>query len=513
MIDSTQGQGPEPRVRAYSTSDESPWPDGRRLLPHRRLARLARRHGTRTAVVGSSGSYSYTEFDDLVTRLASGLLALGARRGEVVAVCLDNIPEYLAMYYAASRGGFAYAPISRHAVAEEIDWLLAELAPRLVLGDVTSPAAVTVPEVLSAGSDRMPEGHDVRETDVMSLSFSSGTTGRPKMFGRDQRLREHYALEMALEMGLGAGDVNLVVAPLAHAAMQIAVSNLAVGAQVVVREKFDAATLFADVEAVGATNAMLVPTMITRLVDRPAPPCLTTVVSLGAPLVPQLKRRMAENWPGVGLYEMYGSTEAGMVTVLRPEEQHHHPEAVGKPAFLAEVVVCDEAGRSLGTGELGTIYVRGPMTATVMGSIPAPELPGPLRGGGWIGFGDLGEFDAEGFLSLTARRDDLILSGALNVYPAEVERVLLEIPGVDAAAVVGVEDPEWGQVVCATLVGSVTEDVVAEHCAARLATYKRPRRIRFLDHLPTSPNGKLSRSRLREFLNAEAPVTDLDRSR
>lgn len=497
-------------VRSYVTPDPPSRPESRRLLPHRRLRLLADRYPDKPAVTSSAGSYSYREFDRLVTRLASGLLALGVRRGEAVAIGLGNVPEHVAMYYAASRGGFAYAPLSRYLVGDEIDWLLSELGPRFVLGDVPTAVTVSVAEALAAGGDRLPSGPEPAESDLMSLNFSSGTTGRPKMFGRDQRLRELYAAEMALEFELGPSDVNLVVGPLAHAAMQIAVSNLTVGASLVIRDKFDAETFFADVAAAGATNVMLVPTMITRILDDTPPPCLRKIVSLGAPLTPELKRRMAVTWPGVGLYEMYGSTEAGMVTMLRPAEQLIHPESVGRASFLAEVAVFDEAGAPLAAGQLGDIYIRGPLAAAVLGSIPTAPVPELLRGGGWVGFGDLGELDDDGYLYLTGRREDLILSGALNVYPAEVERVLLEIPGVEEALVIGLDDLEWGQVVCAVIVGPVDEQVVADECAVRLAGYKRPRHVRKVPSLPRNANGKVSRRQLREQLNGSPGALPAD---
>lgn len=185
-----------------------------------------------------------------------------------------------------------------------------------------------------------------------------------------------------------------------------------------------------------------------------------------------------------------------MLTLLRGEESAGREGSVGLPHFGAQALILDDEGNNLPTGEIGTIYLQGLiMTSGFNGSVPAPEN---AARNGWVTAGDMGRVDEDGYLYLADRRSDLIVTGGMNVYPAEVENVLLEVPGVREVAVVGVPDDYWGQRVTAVVVGDASQDALDAHCRRLLAGYKIPRSYRFLDVLPTSPTGKVLRRVLRE---------------
>ena len=300
-------------------------------------------------------------------------------------------------------------------------------------------------------------------------------------------------------MRLTHHDRQMVVAPLAHAALQLALSQLMAGGAVVLRPGFDKASFWADCARFAITNVMVVPTMIASMLEiEGEAPDLRLLVSLGATLRPALKERLAACFPHVGLYEMYGASELGMVTCLRPDEQARKPKTVGRPGFGQEVAIFDDDGRPAPRGEIGTIYVRGPLAiAGYLGSQRPSPPPAHLAADGWMTTGDLGSLDKEGFLTISDRRADLILSGGMNVYPAEVEAALAAHPDVRDVAVIGAPDEKWGQRVTAYVVGRVDPAVLDAACRERLAGYKIPRAYFAVDALPTTSNGKVSRSLLR----------------
>jgi long-chain acyl-CoA synthetase len=348
------------------------------------------------------------------------------------------------------------------------------------------------------------------------MLYTSGTTGRPKGVRRPllefppelmmSVLRQTLAQHLELEPG---DEVHLAVGPLYHSAPCVhALLALNLGHAVVVSEHFEPEDALGLIQRYGVTNAFMVPTMFHRMLNLPAEvrdrydvSSLRQVYHSAAPVPVDTKRRMLEWW-GPVLYEYYGSTESGPVVVARPDDWLAHPGTVGRAVEGVEVKIFDEAGAELPPGEPGLIYARGQAGFEYHGD-PAKTASSML--GDFYTPGDIGHLDEDGWLYMSDRRTDLIISGGVNIYPAEIEAALLQHPAVGDVAVIGVPDEDWGQSVVALVEpaeGAVPDEDLAAallaHCEPRLARLKHPRRIEFRGSLPRTPSGKLSRGRVRE---------------
>lgn len=486
-----------PTAASYTGVTGDPMQPGRSLDPYRQFRLAAELHPDKVALVHPEGELDFRALDDVVHRLASGLRNLGVRQGEAFAVVLGNHWEQLAFYLAAGLMGSVVMSASRYLKPAEIAYQLDEARPRLVVGE----GGLAIDAVLAAATGRI-EPARISEYEPIQIRFSSGTTGKPKMMLASRRSQALLFSELCKEMQLTPRDRQMVVAPLAHAALQLGLAQLAAGGSLIVRPGFDKDAFWDDCARFGITNIMVVPTMIAAALAVPGTaPQLRALVSLGATLRPALKQKLAERFPHVGLYEMYGASELGMVTCLRPDEQAVKPATVGRPAFGQEVAIFDDEGRPVAGGEIGTIYARGPQAISCyLGSQQPKPAPAHLVADGWMTTGDLGSLDADGFLTISDRRADLILSGAMNVYPAEVEAVLAAQPGVRDVAIVGTADEIWGQRVTAYIVGDMDQAALESACRELLAAYKMPRAWFAVDALPLTSNGKISRTLLREAI-------------
>jgi long-chain acyl-CoA synthetase len=327
----------------------------------------------------------------------------------------------------------------------------------------------------------------------MMVRFSSGTTGKAMVSSQRTQL-ENYRLMIAM-LDMRSGDVHLVTGPLGHAALHAGLPQLLVGGTVTLMGRFDKTCFWHDCADHGATNALMVPTMMSGALDHPGEaPRLRRILSTAATLAVGLKQRLADHFPHVGLVEAYSSSEFGYVAALMPDEQFHRSRPVGRPLPGQDVAIFDDAGLPCPAGEVGMIHVRSPELVTRhMGSVRPKSTRAEQRGEGWMTSGDLGYVDEDGYLFISDRRADLIVSGGLNVYPAEVEAVLTDVPGVREVAVVGIPDPHWGHRVVAYVDADADIDTMLALCAERLAKYKIPRAIHRVGPLPSTSSGKTSR--------------------
>ena len=277
-----------------------------------------------------------------------------------------------------------------------------------------------------------------------------------------------------------------------------------VGGTVVMLREFDASELLRTVERERVTFIPMVPTMFEMLLEVADKESfdlgsLRRLMSAGSPLLTATKERLLEFLPGVELFELYGSTEAGFFSILKPQDQLRKTRSAGLPYFGCELRILDPSGRDVPTGEVGQIYKRG----TGLGAryYKNPEATEEQFHDEWITSGDLGRFDDEGYLYVVDRAKDMIISGGLNVYPTEIEDVLLTHPDVVEVAVIGVPDAKWGEIVTAVVVlrdGEAAPDTELDAlCRSRLAAYKRPRRYVAVDQLPKNASGKLLKRELR----------------
>ena len=347
------------------------------------------------------------------------------------------------------------------------------------------------------------------------MQYTSGTTGRPKAVQRDLMSFDPetwvglYSANLTrYDIEPGGDAVHLVVSPMYHLSpLSFGYFSLHLEHTVVLMERFDAERVLQLIEQYRVTDIAMVPTQMHRLMQLPEDvrarydvSSLRQVIHAAAPCPVELKRRMFD-WLGPVIYEFYGATEGGG-TLAKPHDWLTHPGTVGRPWDGAGVKVLDDDGNVLGPGEVGTVYLK------LMGEFAYKGDPGKTaanRHGDYFTVGDMGELDDEGFLYLRDRKIDMIISGGVNVYPAEIEGVLLAHPKVGDAAVFGVPNEEWGEEVKAVVEpapGVEASDELARellaHCDASLARYKRPRTVDFTDAMPRDPNGKLYKRRLRD---------------
>lgn len=498
--------------------------------------RHARDFPDKPAVImaGSGEAVTYAELDERSCRLAQVFHAAGLRRGDHVALLAENHPRYYEVYWAAIRSGLYFTAVNRHLTAEETEYIVTDCGARVLVAsralagtarDVRSPGALrlmfdgTVPgfesyeEALAAA----PAEPLARQPRGVPMLYSSGTTGRPK--GIEQPLPDVdvddennlMAIGMAATYGFDSGSVYLSPAPLYHSApLAYSAGTQALGGTVIVLEHFDAEAALAAIERYRVTHSQWVPTMFVRLLRLPADvrarydlSSLKVAIHAAAPCPVEVKRAMIEWW-GPVIHEYYASTESFGSTHISSREWLERPGSVGRAAN-GVLHVCDDDGRELGPGETGTVFFEQPEIVfkyhNAPGKTDASRHPGHPN---WASVGDIGYLDEDGYLFLTDRSADLIISGGVNIYPREIEDCLFRHPDVADVAVIGVPDQEMGESVLAVVQpaeGAEPGDGLAERLTAYarecIAGYKVPRAFEFVAELPRTPVGKLNKPRLR----------------
>jgi long-chain acyl-CoA synthetase len=395
--------------------------------------------------------------------------------GDRVALLVAPSSAYLEAVLSLLARGVVPIPLDPRLTQDERDRVLAPLSPTAVVTDDAGLAAVT-------SDDRgVPRARPMHCT--------SGTTGVPKGVWSGVLDDEDAAALVAEERdlwGFRADDVNLVLSPLYHSApLRFAMGTALAGGRVVLPGAFDPEVVTAAIVTERPTTMFCVPTHLQRLFahwDRVGVPDLSSfrlVAHAGAPCPVDVKRRLIEAFPPGSTWEFYGSTE-GQFTACRSEEWLERPGTVGRA----------RPGRTLTVDDDGTIWCEVPRHARFE-YYGAPEKTAAAWRGPAFTVGDLGRLDPDGYLFLDGRREDLVITGGVNVYPLEVEQVLGEHPGVVEVAVYGVDDPDWGQRVCAAVVGTASEAELSAYARERLAPPKRPKTYRFLDELPRTLTGKV----------------------
>jgi len=470
---------------------------------------------------------SWAELWDRVCRTARLLRdELGLQPGDHAAALLANRVECFELMHAAVRAGVWLTPVNWHLTAEEIAYVLEDSRARVVFHDAAHRALVGE----AAGLTRIEVG-DQLDTALGHASdapmpldgpaggpmiYTSGTTGRPKGVKRwhPPRLDETLAAQRAgaLPLGLDGTGPHLVTGPCYHAApLMFALYDQLSGAPIVCMPHWDAERALDLLAQREIAKTHLVPTMFVRLLGLPAArraafraPALRVVLHGAAPVAPDIKRRMIEWW-GPVLVEYWGATESGVITLSESLDWLAHPETVGRAVPAFEVFAADEDGRRLPAGEVGTLYARH-RRAGLFEYHGAPEKTAACHlAPDVFTIGDIGRVDPDGRVYLADRASHTIISGGVNIYPAEIEHVLHEHPAVADVAVFGVPDDEWGESVKAVVElapGTLASDELARELCAfareRLAGYKVPRSVDFSDALPRHPSGKLYLRRLRD---------------
>lgn len=497
-------------------------------------------------ILSGDRELSQTQLLENVARAAAGLSALGIGAGETVAMMLRNDFPFFEASMAANLVGAHAVPINWHFQAEEVGYILrdsraralvihADLLPQAQAGipeDMLIFVVPTPPEIQAAyvlppqqikPPENLPEWSDwlsrqepqnpAPPPTPSSMIYTSGTTGHPKGVRRQPFTPETTAkfaemVEIAFGFSSGVHFRTVITGPMYHAAPNAyglwAAKN---GGFCILQPRFDPEELLRMIERHRITHLHMVPTMFVRLLklsdetrNRYDLSSLRFVVHAAAPCPPEVKRRMVEWW-GPVINEYYGASETGVVVFHTSEEALRKPGTVGRPIKGGVVRVYDDQGNQLGPNQVGEIYLRVKDFAdfTYNG---LDEMRLEIERDGLVTVGDIGYLDEDGYLFLCDRKKDMVISGGVNIYPAEIEAALIGMPGVHDCAVFGIPDEEYGESLCAYLEpepgAGLSTDEVREYLSARLARYKVPKLIEFRDELPREDSGKIFKRRLRQ---------------
>jgi len=493
----------------------------------------------RPAILSPAGDRTFGELNANANRLVRALRARGIGDGDSISLICANRPEFAEVMAASQRMGLRFTPVNWHLTGPEMAYIIEDSEARVVVGDATFAAAIfaavgelpTAPAVLLAiggdipGFDRYDDaiagedGSDIDDATLgRSMLYTSGTTGRPK--GVDRPIAGVIAAATTQTASQAASryepdaDLHLCTGPLYHAApLAFSLSGpLAAGVGVVVMDGWNERVALDLMERHGITHTHMVPTMFHRLLAIPEDERrsrdlskLRYVIHGAAPCPVTVKAALIE-WLGPVVYEYYAATE-GAGSFVTSEDWLRKPGTVGKPATADHVRILDDDRQPLGTNEVGTVFLKAPATGQFRYYKDDEKTTKSYLGDeGYFTLGDHGYLDDDGYLFLTGRSAELIISGGVNIYPAEIDAVLLTHPSVGDVGVIGVPNPDWGEEVKAVVeckAGvAASPELAAEliaFCRDRLAHFKCPRTVDFLDELPRHDNGKLYRRKLRDI--------------
>lgn len=486
----------------------------------RGLTATAARSPGKAALICGGRTLSYKDLIARMRRLGNaGLAGHGLRPGDRVALIAPNCLEFTEIVVGLADLGVIVATLNPRLTASELGPILADCDPRLVivhsdaadlgefargLGLPTLRLGLDYDDLLAAASDA-PVARVAAETDSFALAYTSGTTGDPKGVLLSHRSRALTFMAMAGEYGcFGPDDHFLALAPMYHGAgLVFALAPLWTGGTCTILPHFDPEAVIDRLATGDIDGVFVVPTHLSRMLDVPAARLaghnVHTMISNAAALAQSTKERAIERFGQGILHETYGSTEAGIVTNIRPGDLLRKPGSVGVPFLGIEIELRDDSGAAVADHEPGELFVRGPYAFN--GYRNRPDETARTLQDGWVTVGDMATTDGDGFYTIVDRKKDMVITGGVNVYPREIEDVINRIPGIADVAVVGLPDAVWGERLHAFVVGRPghpAADAIIAACRAELAGFKVPRGITFIDELPRNPGGKLVKRALRE---------------
>ena len=503
-----------------------------RLAPHKLGARDSQR------------GLNYAQWNTRATQLANGLRGLGLQKGDKVALLAYNCIEWMEIYAALARAGLVAVPINFRLTPSEIEYiaqhsdalafivqdeLIDKVEPiksQLKISNKTYlafgtnvPSGWTHYESLINSAPTYIQPIEVLPTDMSALMYTSGTTGKPKGAIRSHEGSTMIALATALELGFTSKDTSLLVMPMCHAnSLYFSHTFTQLGATCIIddRKSFDAESLLETLSTEKVTFTSLVPTHYIMMLGLPAEikakydvTAVEKLMISSAPARRDTKLAIMEFFPNAKLHELYGSTEAGWVTLLRPDEQLERMGTVGREwAGSGPIKLLDAEGQEVKDGDVGELFSRTPYVFD--GYWKNPEKTAEAFHGSWCSVGDMAMRDKDGYIHLVDRKSNMIISGGENVYPSEVEGVLGSHPKVKDVAVLGVPHEKWGEAVHAVVVlheqAEVSTQELIDWCKSQIAGYKRPQSISFIDDadMPRTATGKILHRVLRQKLAVTA---------
>jgi len=511
------------------------------LAPGDWVTAHSRRQPDHACVVTPERTFSYAEVNRRATRLAHGLRELGIAHGDRITIMSTDSADYVHLVLASMKLGSIALPMNFRLSPSELATVLASAAPAL---HVASPryagsldaarsvsprlkstlmldcdragADATVGEVAGSGAGEAELVSATGEEDILFLMLTSGTTGTPKMVMQSQRMVRAVAYSGVYEQRLRAGDFMYSGAPLFHVAgLGHVMYALACGGSSLILPQWEADTALHWLQYGDLNHCMLVPSMAMSLLEHPrirdvGYPRLRSIMFGGAPMPPALMRQMYDVF-GSDLYNAFGSTQVGGQTVFNADDHKRAIDgeerllgSIGRPVMGTDIRIRDEDGNDVALGDVGEIWTRS--ESVFSGYLDQPELTAATVVDGWYRSGDLGHMTADGYVFLGGRSDDMIIRGGENVYPVEIESVLSEHRSVLEAAVIGMDDEYWGQIVVAAVTtreGSLlTLADMRAHCRERLASYKVPERLYLVTEMPRNSTGKIQKRLLRQMAAA-----------
>ena len=495
--------------------------------------------GKPAIIMGESGQVTtYSELERRSNQIAHLLRASGLRAGDAVAICLRNCPDYFEIAWGALRAGLVVVPVSCLLTASEIEYIAKDSGAKILfscpsIGDAFFAlpgllAGVRLYDVsgrtehflpLADALAQQPETPIADESMGSQMLYSSGTTGRPKGIlwsSNPGRPSGAQSDRVAGQLSVDAHSIYLSPAPLYHSApFKTTLSVLCAGGTAVIMEKFDAELALKLIEAHRINTSQWVPTHFVRLLKLPEETrrrydlsSLKMAIHAAAPCPVPVKRAMID-WLGPIVFEYFGSTEQTILTTITSQEWLRKPGSVGKAA-AANLHICDDDGVPVPAGTIGTVYVEGGQSFRYHNSID--KTASSRNSFGWTTVGDIGFLDEDGYLFLTDRKNFTIISGGVNIYPQEIENLLVTHPKITDAAVIGTPDDEMGEIVTAVIQPASMADANSDFAEElkqwmrlSLSGAKVPRRIEFQQDLPRLPTGKMQKFALRERYSKVIP--------
>ena len=496
----------------------------------------------RDCIVFEGKRWTYAQINERVNQLVNVLTKLGVEKGDRIGMLHVNCNQYIETYYASAKLGAIFVPLNFRAKADELAYMIGNAEVKVLfvgsryldIVNTILPQLPTVKEYISieggsranyedlirsASSDEML--CDIGDEDITILMYTSGTTGRPKGVPLRHNAFVVYVLENVDPASPDIKERNLLTVPLYHVAgIQAMLAAIYGGRTLVLMRQFEVKEWMATIQKEQATRAMIVPTMLKRVIDDPDfskynLSSLKVITYGAAPMPFEVISKAIQVMPWARFINAFGQTEtASTITTLGPEDHiiegteeerqkklKRLTSSIGRPLPDVEVKIVDEEENSLPFLQVGEILVRGPRVMTGYWK-DEQKTSQVMTSDGWLRTGDMGWMDEEGYIYLSGRADDMIIRGGENISPEEVEEVLYSHPKIEEAAVIGVPDPEWGQEPRAVVVlkkgERVASEEIIEHCRSKLAGFKRPRSVVFIEALPRGAMGKVLRKKLRE---------------